>query len=324
MLPLMLMWACEGSVVDTAAMAEAGVVFLDERSPPNFRLARWQDAETAETVFAVPSGGWLYELDIHDSHGGVAMAYTEPAADGEEGYDRSGIFLVGDDGEAERVACEDAAGVWCFYPQWSADGERLWFVRYDERHSDPIPVLAWVSPETGEGADAQEWATEPAVSPSGAVSWVGVDPDSGVRSLELGDAEGAWQQTLVAPGAVEDLGQPMFSADGDEVWFVVLEAEEEEPAGDWPGLQLISTASAHDSHDLPGDWWAAPTDGSALRRLTWLSMIHYDGAVDPSSGALLSATELGLVRVAPDTGETDWLWSARTLRAVDTALTISP
>lgn len=317
MLPVLL--GCASPSLDTGAAAmKAGVVFLDEQGSPDFRLARWQDSETAETVFAVPSGGFLFELDIHDESGRIAMAYTPPPRRGEVGYDRSGIFEVTDDGSAERLACEDAAGVWCFYPQWSADGTRVWYVRYDEREADPVPVLAWTEPQTGAGGDVQTWATEPAVSPEGAVAWVGIDPDTGTRSLELGDEDGTWQSTLVPAGTVSDLGQPIFSPDGNAVWLIVIADDDESETDRWGQLSLIATAQAHASHDVPGDWWAAPIDGTALHRLTWLSMVHYDGAVDPHTGALLTVTELGLARVQPESGETDWLWSARTLRAVDT------
>ena len=289
------------------------LLVLDERSPPEFGLKRIVGEAEPELTFGVPSGGFLYELDVHHVSGRTTIAYTPPAADGEDGYDRSGVFLV-EDGNAERIACDDVAGVWCFYPQWSEDGDGIWFVADDQRSVNPAPRLSRVDVSTGQVERVTDWATEPAVSPSGEhIAWIGINEETGARSLQLGDADGAWLRTLVAENAVYDLGQPMFSADGSEVFVVVL--TESLTWRQW--LNPIATAVAHDNHSTPGDWWSVPVDGCALQRASFTGQIHYDGVIDPSTGDLVSVTDLGLVRVDVSSGAEEWLYWARTLRAVD-------
>ena len=306
---LALLLAC----TDAPVVAPSPILVLDERSPPEFGLKRIEGDADPVLTFGVPSGGFLYELDVHDVSGQTVIAYTPPAAEGSAGYDRSGVFLV-EDGAARRIACDDAGGVWCFYPQWSADGEWIWFVVDGERSVHPVPRLSRVDLATGQVQQVHDWATEPAVSPSGDhIAWIGLDEQTGARSLELGDADGAWIRTLVAEDAVYDLGQPMFSADGTEVFVVVL--SDSVTWTQW--LNPIGAALAHDNHSSPGDWWSVPVDGGPLQRATTTGRIHYDGAIDPSSGDLVSVTDLGLVRVSSDGTAEDWLYWARTLRAAD-------
>ena len=280
------------------------LVSLEELGPPV--LSSLDLATGVEgTVFAVPSRGWAYEFDVRD--GEVAMAYTRPPIDGEDGFDRSQIVLLEGD-VAVPLAGEDVEGAWAFYPTWSSDGASVWFVASGVG-TEADSMLAMVDVRSGVVRSVAANATEPAVS-EGAVAWVAVDPESGARSLVLADAHGADPRVLVGGDDVGDLGQPFFSRDGAFVYFIVLESE----VVDTPSLLdlLVPTAHAHASHDVTGDWWRVPVEGGAPERMSWLETIQYDGAA--VDGGFVAATREGVVRVDGDGAVA--LRCTRTVRAV--------
>jgi catechol 2,3-dioxygenase-like lactoylglutathione lyase family enzyme len=286
---------------------EGILLMLEELGPPVLSSTDLTSGEDA-TVYEVASMGFAYEFDV--SQGRLALAYTPPPADGEDGFDRSWIARV-EDGEVSRFAGDDAAGAWAFYPTWAADGASLWFVATGEG-TQAASMLSQVDGETGEVREVVADATEPAISPRGdAMAWIAVDPASGDRTLVLADPDGSSPRAVVDGRDLGDLGQPFFSSDGAYLYFAVIEGTGSES---WLDL-LVPSAQAHSSHDLPGDWWRVPVTGGDAEQVTHLLTIHYDGAAGPGD-TFVAATREGVVRVDPSTGETSMLRCTRTVRAV--------
>lgn len=308
-----LLLACDASTPSSPEASDP--VFLDARMAPNFRVARYEDAVIDEVMFAIPRSGYVYEFDVHPQDGRLAISYTLPPDGDAQRADRSAIYVV-HDGALGWVVGGEAAGSWSFYPEWSPEGDRLWYVSQQQQPSSSSPPeLSWVDLQTGEHRAVQPWATEPAVS-ADAVAWIKVDPQTGQRSLELGDAEGAWQRTLVSAGVFAEVSQPVFSADGASVYFAAISEDASASSWEWPSLSLMSAAHARGDQEQPGDWWSVPVSGGAPERLSFLEQVQHDGAVDPVSGALLVATGQGMAQIEPQTGAVRWLKKARTLRAV--------
>lgn len=300
---LFLLFACSDDV--SVDVDDDTVLFLEETGPPVVRALDLSSGET-ELVYAVPDYGFAYELDV-SSTGEVVLAWTPPPEDGEEGYDRSRIVRVVD-GDVEDVACADVADQWCFYPTWSADGDSVWFV--DIPPDDDQYVLSRADLQTGQIEAVVPWATEPAVSAEHVV-WVAVDPQTAARSLVLGDVDATELRTLVDADDVYDIGQPVFSADGTEVYFVVLD----EPVAtfwDW----ILPSAHAHDGHGGPGDWWRVSIDGGEPERITSLHTTQYDATVSSDGRTLYAASAAGVVGVDLATGDAESAFAARTIRAV--------
>ncbi len=292
------------------------IVFVEERGPPNFRVGVL-DIPSGEvhTAFALPAGAFAYDLDVERTSGAVALAYTAPAADGEDGFDRSQIVRLVD-GEPHWVAGPDEADAWAVSPRWSADGTRIWYVARDPslvaRGVGYALVLADVA--SGRVVHSIDWAAEPAVSPTGEyVAWVAVDPGTQVRSIQLGDADGALVRRLVEGDAYADVAHPVFSADGAEVFVFVPEL------GDVPRVaELWADPSplGHGAHITAGDWLAIPLDGSSPRRVTALATIQYGAAVSPDGGSLVSATQTGIEWVSLHDGASEELLFNRAIRSL--------
>ncbi|MDP2308290.1 MAG: hypothetical protein Q8P18_19885 [Pseudomonadota bacterium] len=309
--------AAEAPAAAAPELPDERLLLLEELGPPVLSTLDPGAAGT-EARFTLASGAFAYDLDVHES-GAVALAYTAPGADGGPGYDRSGIVSLQPDDTLLAVACRDASGVWCFFPAWSPDTSRVWFVAAGvDVGSGAEHALACVDAPGEPIREVVPWGTEPAVSADGArVAWVAVDPDTRRRSLVLGDRDGASPSTLVASGVMTDISQPFFSVDGEHVYFVVPTTL---AVSFWERVmweRLVPSAQAHGSHDVPGDWWRVPTAGGPSEQITDLQTIQYDGRAHPDGRWFAAATREGVVLVDLETGEATSLLEIRAVRALD-------
>ena len=312
----LLLAACAKEKAPTAAPTATGLLVLEELGPPMLTRVDLNDSQTEE-AFAVPSGGFAYELDVQDDTGEILLAYTLPPTGGGPGYDRSVIVRIDDEGTIHPVAGADVAGSWCFYPVWGRN-QQAWFVQTGDGVAAPAePTLTRVDLSTGDTEAVVVGATEPAVSSDGAaLAWVTVDPDTGDRTLALGDGDAQLVRTLVPTGDHLDIGQPFFSPDGQTLYYVAI-TQEPSTALRWLADLVIPSAHAHSNHDLPADWWQVPVDGGAPTRLTNLNTVHYDGRADPAGDWLFIATREGVRQVSAATGESELVLKSRTIRALD-------
>lgn len=301
----------------TVGEVAAELIFLEEHGPPDFRVAALNvDTLEIRTLFSLPSGSFAYGLDVHRDTGAVLLSYTEPAAEGEPGFDRSSVFVVEDDGLSERIAGEDVSGSWAQYPRWSADGSHVWYVSTAAEVTERGVSHALVRAEVGSGKidTSIDWATEPAVSPDGQhLAWVSLEVGTWARSLQLGTADGAFMRTLVRADAVYDLGHPIFSGDGLEVYVFIPEDTAVPRAGSWTD---DLSPLGHGLHLVPGDWWAIELATLERRRLTDISAVQYAAAPSADGRWLSTASATGIELVDLETGAVDELLFNRAIRSL--------
>lgn len=292
------------------------LVLIEQHGPPDFRVATF-DLATHEvsTLFTLPEGAFAYGLDVHPTTGAVLLAYTEPPAADEPGFDRS-VLVTLDEHGPHHLLGEDLAGHWALWPRWSAAGDDVWYVVQDSTDVDaPSSTLVRADPETGAIEVEIPWATEPAVSPAGDyVAWVALDPETLQRSVVLATAAGDPVRTMVYAGDVYDLGLPTFFADGRGVLVSVL-ADPLTPRSAELPLQAPLSSQAHGVHLSPADWYGIAVDDTALVPVSTLSTIQYAATVSLDDPVLVAATREGLDLVRLEGGTSERLLSNRFIRA---------
>lgn len=299
---------------DTAAATDlpTSVLRLLEQAGPPVVSSLEPGGDERAPWFSVPSGGFAYSLDAKPD-GTLLLAYTSPATDGGAGYDRSTIVRVTESGAVDHVACRDAAGVWCFYPLAVPGSERTWFVAEGpDIPSGSEHALVYVDRANGPIVEVQPLGTEPAVAPDGAqIAWIATEPLSGLRRLELGDADGVRVRTLVEPSVVSDVSAPFFSADGAFVYFVVPS-----PVAVSALDLVLPRAYAHGDHDVASDWWRVSVEGGEPEQVTDLQTVFYGGRAHPDGGWFAAACREGVLLVNTSTGQATPLLEDRTIRAL--------
>ena len=302
---------------------EAELVFIEQGGPPNFRVAALGPGEVEpRTLFTLPSGAFAYGLAVHPTTGRILLAYSEPAEGDEPGFDRSVLVELDDDGPHYLLG-DDAAGQWALHPEWSVDGDSVWYAARDgtvviEDGDEPPTSVVRVSRRTGEVEVEIPWATEPAVSPDGEnMAWVAIDPQTWSRDVVLGTIDGQVLRVLVDGDDVYDLGLPVFSPDGRGVFVSVLEDPDVVRSAMNPAaLVTPPRVTGHGVHLLPADWYGIAIDGHELMPVSTLSTIHYDGSVASDAWHLVSATREGIELIDVVEGHAERLLSSRAVRAV--------
>ncbi|MEM7531014.1 MAG: hypothetical protein AAF639_02455 [Chloroflexota bacterium] len=254
-------------IAEPTAHLPGSIVFIEQRGYPNHRIARFHFAtQTLSTLFTIPKGALVYQLDTSPDGAQVVMSYTGPDADGNVTYDHSEIYLLDitndmdetmDDTvkrQEEMLVSPTEVGILYYDPVWSPDGRFIYYIRYVP---DAEPLTLSIERYHTETQTTEHIATNglwPQLSPDGTrLVYLAINPETQVRSLVIADADGGNPQTLVAEDKFYDLDLPVFSPDGAWVYFSV---PRDPTASSWLERLLgVKTVYAHGNHNVLGDWW---------------------------------------------------------------------
>lgn len=306
--------ALAGCVGGSSPPLTTQLVLLNEASPvtvDRFDLA----TGGRESLIELDRFAFAYSLAVGPDQ--QLVVSTSPAPVGEEPAAAFSELSRLDDGGFSHVFGDAVVDSWSFFPEWTPSGDSLWFVHSDASMEAGESTLTSLDLGTGQSEQFTVWATEPAVSSGGEVAYIRIDSDTADRSLHVLDPMSG-QDTEVWGPDLQDMGLPMFSPDGESLYFLRLSLD---PLGWMDTLAwlnpLISTAAAHNGHDRPADWWRIPVAGGEPEQVTFLGTIHYAGVVDPGGDWLFIATREGVQQVDLRSGEATVILPDRSIRDVD-------
>jgi hypothetical protein len=279
-------------VTDAASDLPGKLLFLEQRGQPNYRIA-FLDFETQSlsTAFAIPEKALVYQLAETPVPDTLLMTYSAPPEAGHQPYDRNGIYTLDlKRGEVELLLGDDVTDVYYAYPQWS--GDFLYYAVYEranatqriERFDLQEQTTMMIAPR----------ATLPVASPDGSfVAYLALNPHTGRRSIRVADAEGQHTVELVGEYTFSDIDLPMFSGDGQWVYFTVLDM----PA---PSLLSIlvgsSRAYAHGNHLVPARWYRVPATGGQAEIVTSNPDVTLFGSLYGDLLGYVSSTGFSVIR----------------------------
>jgi len=299
-------------VMNSVVDYEGSIVFIEERGQPNFRLAKF-DLETKEitTIFQIPQGAWVYQLDASTDSKQLVLSYTEPSE--ETSFDRSGIYLLDleTNAEPQLLLGSDEAFVYYYDPVFSTDNTFVYYIVSDSVRRSLR--LERINLESNEVILIAENALWPKVSPDGtSITYLSINQETQDRSLIKANLDGSNPQTLITENQLGDLDLPFYSADGDWI-YVSVPKEQTEESSLWQNLLgIASLAYAHGNHDVPSDWWRISSNGSEPEQVTQESVIHYYGDVSASNTVGYTGTKGFYIF---DGEESKLLLGSRALRA---------
>lgn len=276
------------------------IYYVDQLAQPDFAIAALDMTTNEPSVFFdIPADSWVYEIDASDANGQMALSYTAPPEEGTQLFDRIGIYTLPlEDGntEPQPLVVPTQANEFFYDPIWMPDGSGVVYAHYivvennTQNYELTVERFDISSGTTTLLAQNGFW---PNVSPDGSqIVYLDIDFETQSRSLWVVDATSENARELVATGTFGDLDTPVFSPDGEWIYFVAIPEQEE--ASWWDRLTGIRTAAAHGNHNVPGDWYRIPVAGGVPEQVTGESVIMLYGAFAPDETVFGYATVEGL------------------------------
>ena len=287
---------------ETPIETSGTVYYIDQLGQPDFVIAALDMTTNERTVFFdIPENSWVYEIDASDANNQMAFSYTPPPPSERETqlFDRIGIYtlpLDQSDAEPQPIVVPSQVNEFFYDPIWTPDGKSLVYAHYiviENNTQNYELTVEKFDLETGTTTILAQNGFWPHVSPDGSqVTYLDINFENQNRSLWIVDANSENARELVPTETFGDLDTPIFSPDGEWVYFVTIPEQEE--ANWWDRLTGVRTAEAHGNHNTPGDWYRVPVAGGAPEQVTGESVIMLYGAFEPSDNVFGYATMKGL------------------------------
>jgi Tol biopolymer transport system component len=254
--------------------------------------------------------GWLLQSDVSPDGRQIVMAYAPPPEENgvQLGYFK--LYLMPADGSQEPVLLGEPANPEEIFvnPVWAADNRHIY---YSHLIPDPRDLLSFVVAierldlETGEVAALAENGLWPQVSGDGSkLTYVAFDPETRKRSLQVAEADGSDPRVLADSDFFEDIDAPLFSPDGQWIYFGAVIPEQSSSLSWFDRLLGVRLAAAH---DVPSDWWRIPVAGGEPERLTSENETGMVGSFSPDGRYFAFSSVNGLYVMKPDGSELTWL-----------------
>ena len=299
-----LLIGCSGTEGNTAVSGK--IITMLGQSYPDMQIAQVDlNNQQSTTLFQAPEFSQLFQIALHPNQETVYFSYSPPPSGGSGFFDRAGLYsLPLNSGEASPTLLlgGNVAGEYLLMPTVSPNGRFLYYVKQAQ---DPnsfgggfLVTLERYDLETGNNQTIVLDGIWPRISPDGeTLVFIGVEPQSLQRALVLTDLDGSGFEILVGIGRFFDIDAPIFSPDGQHIYFSVAE---EAPVSFLDRLLGVQIAYAHADHNVPSDWWRISVNGGEPEQVTFFEDIILHGDFKPDTGQLIFSTQTGLFSLEPD------------------------
>jgi Tol biopolymer transport system component len=255
------------------------------------------------TIYQAPGNSWLSAAVVSPDNQQIVMAYAPPLPEDEIQYGYTDLYLLPYSGSSQpQLFLDSEVRDESYYlPTWDSDGQAIYYTRL--RRIDPnseIPTYqnnVEVTTINGETRTIVENALWPILSPNESrFSYLSANPFMYSNDLYLANLDGTNQMPVFTPGAYPPIDAHIFSKDGNQLIFSMVNAQPA-PASSWlEDLFGVITVSAH---NVPSDWYTAPITGGNPQRLTELNEVNLIGDLSPdgSQMAFIGASGLYVMNI---------------------------
>ncbi|MFK7802858.1 MAG: TolB family protein [Anaerolineae bacterium] len=303
----------------TRTPADGRLIMIDESQYPNHKLVVLDlETQTGLVLFEAPENGWMFQLDVDQSAGQIAISYAPPPEsdptpiEGRTPFDRNGVYIADFDetgitSNLKFLFGNSGANEFVFNPIWSADGRSIFYVSYKRILAD---ITDWESQasitvalyrydlETDSHNLISDDGIWPRISADGEkLLYIQVDPVTSQRSIRTSDLDGGNIQELVPFNRFFDIDTPTFSADGKHIYFAAVPHSTKVERKWWEVVLGIQGVSAHVDHNIPSDWWRVSVEGGEPEKVASVQQIISHGSFDASGEILFYATDSGVFQL---------------------------
>lgn len=267
-----------------------------ENLPPSIYILDLISGEVT-TLFTAPDDAWIFYASVSPDTKFLVMSYI---ASIQSGANRMLYILpLVKDSSPQVLLTPPTPDDHYTQAEWSPDGNYIYYVHYndsDRPTDEPYPAydLSRMAYPSGIIEKVVEQAFWPRLSPElTKLVYVHLDPASGLNELHLANADGSdsrkldlsdeWTQGII--------DAPLFSPDGQSIFFSVPSLAQANQPKWWESLLGIQVAHAH---NIPSDWWSVPVAGGTPTQLTNIQTINLFGSISPDQKHIASVSGDGL------------------------------
>lgn len=252
------------------------------------------------SLFAVPQNAWLSEVAASPDGERLLLAYAPPPEQNQAQFGFTSLYVMPADGSGKPkllLAKEDPSESF-FHISWPLD-EIVYYAHFAPSVDDLGVVTYDTRVErahlfTAEVEVLAEDAAWPRLSYDG--SRLAYVTEAG--ELMLAAADGASPKVLVGFEAFSAVDAPLFSVDGDQLYFSAVDLE---PGASLSPLDRLLGVKMAQAHSVPSDWWRVPVEtGQELERQTTIDKVGLYGDFDASGQRLYFVAADGVFAMGPD------------------------
>jgi WD40 repeat protein len=309
----------------SGSLGLSGTIIYNSSTVKNNQLLNTVEAqhladEGRQTIFEGPPDAWLDAAVVSSDNQKIIIAYAPPPAAANQWQEA--LYLIPMDGSQppQLLFPPASATEQYFQPQWSPDGQYIYFVHANYETGQPMEIMRMRYPS----GQPQVLATDsywPRLSADGSrLVYVNIAPGSRVNRLMVAHPDGTdpapVRVTALSPPVVIDA--PMFSPDNQTIYFSAPIANTNYAAR-WTDLLFGFTRAKADG-TIPSDWWTIRAAGGRPKRLTNIQTLALYGWFSPDGQHIASFSTDGIIIMNPDgtgvtllspaktsTGTVDWI-----------------
>jgi Tol biopolymer transport system component len=271
----------------------SGTLYYIRINPGQQFLARYDfENGRSQNIFPVPEGGWVSYAALSPDGSQMALGYAPPPSPTQTLFGYSRLYLLPPDGdEPVLLVRPDDPRELFFNPTWSPDGRSLYYIHIIPDEVASLGYTLYLSRfdlETATNTQLIPDALWARIADDGQqLAYIPYRGQS--HELIVADADGQNSRILIEDGRFEAMDAPLFSPDGEWIYFSAVEWPE--PVSLWQ--RWLGTESAA-AHDIPSDWWRIPAGGGEPERLTELNLVGLYGDFVGNGRYLAFASRSGL------------------------------
>jgi Tol biopolymer transport system component len=302
---------------DASAGTEAGLLYFVGIVQEGPKLLTLNVATGEETVlFEPPENAWLSEVAVSPDGSQLVLAYAPPPPEGGVQFGFTDLYLMPADGSQEPMPLllrSDLSEAY-FNVTWPAE-EYIYFSHVAPTtddlgsvvYSSQIERLRYPERETELLVPAASW---PRLSYDGAkLAYVNNELE-----LIVAEPDGSNPKIALSPDVFEAVDAPLFSRDGDYLYFSAVGTPTESLSSLWDQLLGVKVASAH---GVPSDWWRIAADDGEPERLTDIEAIGLYGDFGLDGRHLAFISSDGVYMMRPDGGDVQQLDDVVAIGTID-------
>ena len=252
-------------------------------------------------LYQAQSGALVSSALVSPDGGQILLTYAPPAvASNQSSY--TTLYLMPSDGsKSPQPLFQTLSDIDAYFaPTWAPDGSSI-YTSHFHQGSDPSGAADTYSIDQvsldGRGQPIIQSGQWPRLSPDGKhLSYVTVSPNNTQNDLYQYDLQSKVSTPVIKPGSFQAVDDHFYTPDGNSIIFSAVDPPHAS-APSW--IDRLFGVTVVSAHNIPSDWYVAPSSGGSATQLTNLGDTGMYGSLSPDHQwiAFISSTGIYVMKL---------------------------